>query len=169
MGRGGEFPIHLVDGFGGPAYGAGGGRYVHRTGMADGFAHIQGIQQGQFVAVGFDQVRKANQHGFAFGRGQLTPVAALKDFPGDGYGFVRIGLVATGHLGQFAAVYRADRRKGFTVYRPAITALYIGAALYGEGVGHCLPLGLASGCSGNGIGGYRVRHGGLEGKGMASS
>jgi hypothetical protein len=78
VGRGGDFVVDLVDGFGAPADRVGGRRDVDAHGVADRLAHVEGFQQRQFFLVQ-DQIGEADQDALALGRGQLAQTPDSND------------------------------------------------------------------------------------------
>ncbi len=84
--------------------------------MATGFAVVQRFQLRQFVGVLFDQLGELPHHAGAIGSGRAAPRPVFKSLTGDGNGFVDIGRVAFGHLGDHPSGARIERVEGFAGY-----------------------------------------------------
>ncbi|MNZ69687.1 hypothetical protein D3C78_879960 [compost metagenome] len=107
LGRGGDFVVDLVDGFGGPADRVGGRRNVDAHGVADRLAHVEGFEQGQFFLVRQDQVGETDQDALALGRGQVGPHTGFEGAARHGDCRIGVGFVGAGDVRQETAVHRA--------------------------------------------------------------
>ncbi len=145
MGRGRYLVVDLVDRLAAPAQRPRGARDVHRQRVADRFAHVEGFQQGQLLAVGFQQVGEADHHCLALGRRQARPAAGLECGTGAGHRALGIDLVAAGDLRQHPPVHRADAVELAAVRRGAILTLDKGATFDVQVAGTLLPIGEGQG------------------------
>lgn len=128
MGSGGDFVIDLVDRLGAPAQAVGGAGDVDVQRVADRLAHVQGFQQGQLLGVLQQQIGEADHRLLALGRRQARPGAGIEGIAGDLDRLLGIGQVATGDLGQEAAIHRAQAVEGLAGGGVAVFAVDEGAA-----------------------------------------
>jgi len=91
---GGHLVVEFVGGLGVPAQGFDGVGEVGPLGIGDGFAAVQGFDEGEFFAVAFDQVSEAEQDLFALARGHAGPVTGLECGAGGVDGAVDVFCVA---------------------------------------------------------------------------
>ncbi len=77
-GAGGHLIVELVDAFGVPGEDIGRAGHVDVPGVHHRLAHVQAVQQGQFLAVGQHQFGQAQQDLLALHRGHARPGPALE-------------------------------------------------------------------------------------------
>jgi len=129
IGRGGDLVVHLVRGLAIPAQAVGRAVHVHPLGVFDGLAHVEGLGQGQLVAVSLHQLGKLDEDALAHGGRLASPTAVLE---GDACGLHRgvdIGGVPTGHLRQHPSVHRRHVVKHGTAARGHTLAIDEGTAI----------------------------------------
>ena len=105
---GGNLVILLVGDFGVPAETMDGIGDVHGQAVGDGFAGVEGVEQGQFIEIFFEEVGKMKEKALALGGGAFAPDAFFKGAAGGGDGPVHVGAVAGGDFGQRLAGGRVD-------------------------------------------------------------
>ena len=145
MGSGGDFVIDLVDRLGAPAQAVGGAGDVDVQRVADLLAHVQGFQQGQLLGVLQQQIGEANHRLLALGRRQARPGAGIEGIAGDLDRLLGIGQVATGDLGQEAAIHRAQAIEGLAGGGVAVFAVDEGTAFDLQVFGAGFPVGAGQG------------------------
>ena len=87
-------------------------RHIDVVGIHDGLAHVQRVQQGQFFAMGHDQLGQAQQHLLALAGGHAWPRALLEGPAGAGHCKVDFGLAAGSDLGQYGVGGGVDGGEG---------------------------------------------------------
>ncbi|MNT09331.1 hypothetical protein D3C72_1441110 [compost metagenome] len=90
-------------------------RHIDVVGVHDRLAHVQRVEQGQFFAMGHDQLGQAQQHFLALTRGHARPWALFESPAGAGDGQVDLGLAAGGDLGQHLVGGGVDGGEGGAV------------------------------------------------------
>ncbi len=137
----GDLIVNLVDGFGVPGDTVGGSGGVIAHGIADGFAHIQRLQQRQLHLVETHQLGEALHDLFALFRRQAAPTLVVEGVTGSLYRQFGIGGIAGRHLGQQLAVGRVDAIEGGAIDGIPIAAVDKGLRGQGQMGGLVLPLG----------------------------
>ncbi len=133
--------VDLVDRFGVPGDTVGSGRSVIAHGIADGFAHVQRLQQRQLQFVETHQFGEALQDLLALFRWQAAPAFVIECGTSGLYRQLGIGGVAGGHFGQQLAVGRVDAVEGGAIDGIPIAAIDKGLRGQGQVGGLVLPLG----------------------------
>ena len=137
----GDLIVNLVDGFGVPGDAVGGGGGVIAHGVADGLAHVQGLQQRQLHLVEPHQFGEALQDLLALLGRQTAPAFVVKGGAGSLHCQFGIGGVAGGDPGQQLAVGRVDAVEGGAVDGVPVAAVDEGLRGQGQVGGLVLPLG----------------------------
>jgi hypothetical protein len=89
--------------------------FTSALGVLNGFAHVQRLGQRQLVGVRQQLVGKLDHDAFARSRRHAAPLARLERGTGHGHRRVHIGLAATGHGREHAAIDRGDAVKRLSI------------------------------------------------------
>ncbi len=137
----GDLIVNLVDRFGVPGDAVGGGGGIIAHGIADGFAHIQRLQQRQLYLVQAHQLGETLHNLLALFRWQAAPAFVLESGACGLHRQFGIGGIAGRHLGQQLAVGRVDAIEGGAIDGIPIAAVDKGLRGQGQMGGLVLPLG----------------------------
>ena len=113
--------FNFVDALGKVANGFGDFWQVDVQHIADGFAHVQRLQQGQLVGVLLNQVGKLEKNLHARSRCQTAPSPVVPGPQATGHGGVYVGGLAFGHFCNQRAIGWVDAVKRGPVLRRHIT------------------------------------------------
>ena len=84
-----------------------------RAGVLDGLAHVQRFHQGQFIGMGQQLVGKLDHDALARRRCHAAPAPVFKRRAARRHRGIDIGLAATRHAGEHAAIDRAKCSQRF--------------------------------------------------------
>ncbi|KPW95222.1 hypothetical protein ALO79_100495 [Pseudomonas syringae pv. castaneae] len=145
MRRCGDLVIQLVDGFAAPAQGSGSTGDVDTERVANRFAHVQSLKQGQLFGILLEQPGETD-HGFlAFGRSQSRPGTRVEGAARTVDSALRVSGVATGDLGKHPAIDRADAVKRLAGGGCGVFTLNEGTAFDLQILGALLPVSTSQG------------------------
>ena len=140
-----NFVILLVGCFAVPLDGLRGGRNVAARRGGDGLSHVEGFEQGQFVAVLEDEFGEARQHLLALLRMAGAPAALFEGRAGRRNGAVHVLRIAFRDLGQHTAIDRRDAVEGPARGRRHVPAVDEGLVAVDEAGDHGAIVGGAHG------------------------
>jgi hypothetical protein len=95
----------------------GGQRHISTSGIFDGLAVVQRLQQCQFLGVLLDQLGDAPEQATALGRGESGPGAAFEGLARGGDGAIDIFGIALCDFRQHLPIGRVDGVEGFAAGR----------------------------------------------------
>ncbi|MCY1415980.1 hypothetical protein D9M71_314790 [compost metagenome] len=136
----GDLVVELVDAFRVPGEHAGGAGHVDVPGVHHRLAHVQRVEQGQFLAVGEHQFGELEQHRLALARRHARPGAVVEGIARGAHGGVDLDLAAGGDVGQQAVGRRVDGSEGSAVGGGHAAATDQGAVDEGLAGGTQLPV-----------------------------
>jgi len=125
----GDLAVDLVDGFRIPGQALRGGRHVDRERIADGLAHVQRFEQGQFVLRGQQALGKGHQDALARGGSLAGPAAVFKSAACGHHGGMDVGRLTAGNGAETPTVQRRTAFQRLQVKSRATLAIDQGAPI----------------------------------------